>query len=412
MRPLGEASQELRHELARHALDADDVDSIFRSDSFARSHELGEESNAQLRELAKSILVDNAEPDDRRLFRRLVQLLDSAVDLGLSNRLALNPFPRVFGCLRVAVGSSLAILALYIVLGGLHETYPRSWLFRVAGFCLLLALLAVYEGLQISIVLLRLKDLHSLRERLPRAYALHPLFRHEEGTRRFLAGRQFFVVVVVFLVARLTSVPTPDNLPWLGIAMPHWLMSSVGFVCWDLGIAAALLTLWIGQLAPQFIANRLPARFLQFPGMGLALKAAILLDDLGVTAPGTWLATAVARSQDCVPPSAREAYREYIESYGFAVLGIKKHWAVSRSSASLKYQTAAIVRQRGLGEVTDDMLIVHGSSIRPSFSGYVIGVDGAQREIRYTTSSPDREGDVTQFRETVTPQLVLLCQLC
>ncbi len=53
--------------------------------------------------------------------------------------------------------------------------------------------------------ILRLKDLDASRETYRRTFRLHQIFRTERGAERFLAGRQFLVITIVFLIAQLTS---------------------------------------------------------------------------------------------------------------------------------------------------------------------------------------------------------------
>ena len=58
--------------------------------------------------------------------------------------------------------------------------------FRAVGlFLFLLVLLAAVEALHISVPLAAVKDLNAVRDKFPRTFAAHRIFRHERGTGRF-----------------------------------------------------------------------------------------------------------------------------------------------------------------------------------------------------------------------------------
>ena len=67
--------------------------------------------------------------------------------------------------------------------------------------------------------------------------------------QRFLVGRQFFVVFVVFLCAQITTYP---SLPSFGL--PSWAFT----VLIDTGLPGALVVLIFGQLMPQLLAATHP----------------------------------------------------------------------------------------------------------------------------------------------------------
>lgn len=404
MTAITTAANELRREIARHALTPHDIDALFQSGRLSAYLGADTGNERALREEAQRVLVKGAKPGNVRHFERLLVLLDEALDLDLTCRMSFHPLSLAMHYLQRGVAALLMVFTLYMLIAGQQATYPDTWPLRLLGFFALLGVLAVYEGLQISTALLRLKDLYSLRDRYPRAHGLHRLFRTEEGLRKFFAGRQFFVVIVVFFAAQLTAMSTPETLPWIDIPTPQWFERTFGLVFWDLGIAGALCTLWVGQLAPQFLANRVPVRFLEMPGMPLALRAAILLDEIGITTPGTWLAN-LAGGHESVPPSPREAYREYVEDiHQYGTVGIRKLWRVTPSSTSLEYQMAAVIHRGGLDTLADDGLYLYGSGFLPRFSGVIISADGSERPIEHVANAAERVNGVTQFQQLVTPE--------
>lgn len=189
------------------------------------------------------------------------------------------------------VGGLLLVSMSWLVIGGIASGHSSLTSRPVIGILLLVGLvclLGVYEGLQISVTLLRFRGLRTRRTTHARAALLHKLFRTEGGSHSFLAGRQLLVIIIVFFAARLTTFTTMATLPWTDFALPGrtGLFWTAGL---DFGVFGALLVLWTGQLAPQFLANRNPAGFLNLPGMGSALRLAIWIDRLGLTRPGDWL---------------------------------------------------------------------------------------------------------------------------
>ena len=72
---------------------------------------------------------------------------------------------------------------------------------------------------------------------------------------RFLVGRQFFVIFVVYLTAQVTTFPA------LGLPIPYWIEVAVI----DTGFPGVLVVMAIGQLMPQLMAASNPVWFMQLP---------------------------------------------------------------------------------------------------------------------------------------------------
>jgi len=70
--------------------------------------------------------------------------------------------------------------------------------------------------MQVAILALEHTPGESFRAAAPRAFESHKLATGQMGlnVQRFLVGRQFFVVFVVFLCAQLTTYP---DMPTLGV---------------------------------------------------------------------------------------------------------------------------------------------------------------------------------------------------
>ena len=97
--------------------------------------------------------------------------------------------------------------------------------------------------------ILRLKDLDASRETHPRTFRLHQIFRTERGAERFLAGRQFLVITIVFLIAQLTSFHDVLTFPLTDVTIPPLLKPVISDVFLGFGMAGALIAFWFAQLA-------------------------------------------------------------------------------------------------------------------------------------------------------------------
>ena len=137
----------------------------------------------------------------------------------------------------------------------------------------------------------------------PRAARNHALLVARDGknVERFLVGRQFCVVFVVFLCAQLTTFPTlkmwstgDDEKSFFSI-----FTYIVKLVIIDTGFPGVLYILSFGQLMPQLIASKFPVFFMNIPGVGLVSRVALFLESVGVT-HFSWLLAAVVEKAMCL----------------------------------------------------------------------------------------------------------------
>lgn len=174
---------------------------------------------------------------------------------------------------------TLAALSLIIYAIGMnYAALPGHWGVQYALFVFVIVLLGYLEGLQIAILELeksRLPNDEVFKKTYRRGIATLKLATRDKGlnVQRFLIGRQFFVVFVVFLCAQLTTYP---NLPKDG--WPEWLFVAVI----DTGLPGALVVLAFGQLMPQLIAASHPLKFMNLPLSWSVVKLALLLESIGI----------------------------------------------------------------------------------------------------------------------------------
>lgn len=147
-----------------------------------------------------------------------------------------------------------------------------------------LTLLAYLEGLQVAILALETTDGNAWKETHPRAYALHKLVTTGHNVQRFLVGRQFYVVFVVFLCSQVTTFPD--------LQRPEAFPAFLWIALIETALPGALIVLAFGQLMPQLIASRHPVLFCNLRGAMLVLHMTLCLEALGLT-HFSWLLTGI-----------------------------------------------------------------------------------------------------------------------
>jgi hypothetical protein len=169
---------------------------------------------------------------------------------------------------------SLGIIGYAIAEG--HAALPGHPIMQYVLLVFDLTLLAYLEGLQVAILALERVRYSTFPEHMTRAIASHKLATAGRGinVQRFLVGRQFFVVFVVFLCAQLTTYATLD-MPW----MPDTLF----IILIETGLPGALIVLAFGQLMPQLVAATHPITFMNLPGTWSVIQLCLVFESFGVT---------------------------------------------------------------------------------------------------------------------------------
>jgi hypothetical protein len=157
---------------------------------------------------------------------------------------------------------------------------------RLRYFLLLHSFLGSVEGLQVVILVRETKDPdeNNYKETHPRAYALMTRATHEKNVRRFLIGRQFFVIFVVFLINQCTIFPDVQK---FGFNPVLW------FFVVQLGLPTALNVLCFAQLPAQLLGNQDPMLFMNRPGPRFTLEVCLFTEMTGI-AHFSWVATAIS----------------------------------------------------------------------------------------------------------------------
>jgi len=195
--------------------------------------------------------------------------------------------------LRKTLSSLLTLSALGLIFYCIAKGYaalPGPPLLHYLLFLFVLVLLGYLEGLQIAILELersKLPESKEFKKAFPRAKYTLDLATGRKGlnVQRFLIGRQFFVVFVVFLCAQLTTYPDLPSDGW-----PKWLF----VVVIDTGLPGALVVLAFGQLMPQLVAATHPVHFINLPGSWYVIMLTLGLETIGI-AHFSWVLSSLTK---------------------------------------------------------------------------------------------------------------------
>jgi len=193
---------------------------------------------------------------------------------------------------RYVFSTLLTLAALTVIVYAIGRNYAALPGHPALHYPLLvgvLTLLAYLEGLQVAILALERVDRKTFADRRS-AWVCHRLATANRGknVQRFLIGRQFFVVFVVFLCAQLTTYTK----------MQHELeaLPKIVFVLIiETGFPGALIVLAFGQLMPQLVAATHPITFMGLPGSWSVIQLCLSFESTGV-AHFAWVLASVLRS--------------------------------------------------------------------------------------------------------------------
>lgn len=169
----------------------------------------------------------------------------------------------------------------YLVLGsmldGYSEVLPKDGPVAVGLFVGLLALLFLVEGLEVSVVKLSAS-------------------LDNQKVSAFLAGRQLFTVMVIFLLAGLSTFPAGiSRLPFLPVALPTWSAPILSPML-NLGLGGSLLVLWFGQQSAKLTANKYPQKFMDFPLGKVVFGTSTRVGKTSIVAFAVWLSGRIIRT--------------------------------------------------------------------------------------------------------------------
>lgn len=194
-------------------------------------------------------------------------------------------------------------LCVIMILVGVSLQYCILTAPPVVNFILLLGattLLGYVEGLHYGVVSIEKWDMGKHLETYPRAVLIHDLCPNPVMVKRFLVGRQFLTIFVVFLIAEITTFPyVPSN--FLGLPAGFIL----AFI--QTGIPGIMYTLTFGQLIPQLFVEEFTLPFVNMRGSPFCVYLALFMEYIGVC-HFSWLLYETTSSLACY--SLRKAAKE------------------------------------------------------------------------------------------------------
>jgi hypothetical protein len=340
--------------------------------------------NKRIQEAAFTVIKKQEIPKNLKDFQLLIEKVNDLFDINLP----LDAFNTGFrGLLKNIWITFIFLFVFYMVIGGIIEGQSGlikgkgNVLVALAALGLMIIIIAALEGLQISVMALRLKDV-SGETSYPRAISLHRRFKSAQNTNRFLAGRQLLVVVVVYFAAQLTSFPEMTKLPFINVTLPENLVCTVfRYIFLKSGVLGALLILWFGQLVPQFVANNNPIYFLNMFGMGMFLQISYRIESLQLTRPADWAVATLTRAarrlgteeRPYIHISLREKYRQEAEQIqGYGIVMQSRSWEIRPNTAQLSYKSIYVIYAPNLNKLLDRSLVVKESPRKLLFSSKLI----------------------------------------
>jgi len=157
---------------------------------------------------------------------RLANFLQDAFGFELDEAAIPRTGQRVSAFFAQLFGVLLCVSTLYVVLGGIaagESALTSSFSVPIWATCsiLLMALLLLgsLEGTQIAIVALTDKKVAAFKKQYPRGCRAIKPVQTRIMVQRYLAGRQFFVIFVVFVIAQVTSFPSMEMLPFTDVSI-------------------------------------------------------------------------------------------------------------------------------------------------------------------------------------------------
>jgi len=173
--------------------------------------------------------------------------------------------------------------ALYIIGYGFHhhlENFAGGTVAHVIVFILLVILLGYLEGLKNALLTtstLNFNDDPKWMAEKPRGVKLQNYMISPRVIERFLVGRQFFTVFVMFVISRVTAFNFDHEPGWEH--WPRWALT----LCFETGLASGVMVVLVfGSLLPQLLASSHPLSLLQLPGSNLVCYLCVFLANLGL----------------------------------------------------------------------------------------------------------------------------------
>lgn len=365
--------EEINNFVISHSLNLNDILLILKQQRKQNPSKKLKEKYGKVDQAAQEILEKNSIPKDIKAFGWFVYELTETFEINLSVHFIRSSFNKFIS--RAAVFSSILVFLFisFMVIGGIftgksNYNFFDSPVFSFAILIFLILVLAALEGTQICVTLLRMKDLESVKNKYPRAYSIHRKIKNEMMTRKYLAGRQLLVIMIIFIVAQITSFKDFKNWPFTEQEFFPFMIPWFETIFLNLGVLGAFLVLWTGQLLPQYLANRHPQRFLNIPLVPLVIRLAWTIEKIGLNKPWEWLANTLYHSE-LIPTSQKELYQQEVNEFsGYGSLCMKKEWYFKKNTSTASYKNSVIIMDNSVNNVYDDVIKSKSGSTHTIFN--------------------------------------------
>jgi len=180
--------------------------------------------------------------------------------------------------IKYVVVTGIVGVLIAVIIVGVSLEYCILKLPPYGNFPLLIAaitLLAYCEALHYGVVSIEKWDMNKYKDKFPRAYNCWKLVDTPEKVKKFLVGRQFFTIFVVFLISEITSFP---GIPKNFAGMPSILVA----ILVQTGLPGVALTLTFGQLIGQIYVEEFTLPFLNLYGCNFVIRLALGAEYIGV----------------------------------------------------------------------------------------------------------------------------------
>ncbi|HML50652.1 MAG TPA: hypothetical protein PKD84_04470 [Propionicimonas sp.] len=369
--PVAQTASELRDILAMHGLDRDALIPLLN-----REH---------LTPVIDWVLLDEGSTPSRKAMRELVHAVQSKLDLpddAVTANLA-EPIVRLGSFVRSIFAGTVLVLAGWTVLGEIltgHNDMAAHTSIPVTLTVLIVALtvLALLEAAHIGAVALSTADVSELHATHARVVRLHAHIDTKSKLEHYLAARQVGVVLTVFLISEVTRTAGMHTLPGTTIAIP-----ATFDILFQIGAPGALLVLVLGQVLPQIITARMPARMMNLLPMAAAFYVTLAIGQLHLAEPATWL-VAWIKGGERIPSAARERYESNtVDATGYGAL-------MNTTAVSIKGNSTKVVTTQTVLFHTDDLSALKVDLASYPYPPSTLRIDAAilrDKEIRPVATS-------------------------
>lgn len=200
----------------------------------------------------------------------------------------------LFSCAVLSFAFAVTLTALFEGKTEMGDVVPPSA--SVVIFFMLMALVGLMEGMQIALFAVVNLPEDDFKQHTM-AHKVYQLAFSDQNLQAFLIGRQIFVTLCMFIVARVTTLDYQDDDNLWGV--PNGVQSF-----FNTGLLGALISTLVGSLAWRIIASSFPIEFLSNPLIYAILRLCLVLEASGICS-AAWILALVQRKVSMFQPDEK-----------------------------------------------------------------------------------------------------------